>query len=180
MKADTSGGPPHGPAKAGHYVLDCIRLRREIERVEPERRYEERIPSPLAARDAFGHADQIDVSRREHQDDALIEAEVADGILDLAVFDVPDAVARQPRHRRRAWIDRPNVEEARHEQRALRGLDHGVDARSGRRRLEDERERTARLFVLLLGPVARVPQGLDHAVANEIRDRKSTRLNSSH
>src|SRR5439155_6347638 len=105
--AEGYGGPPklqrrrklYAEAEAGHYVLDCIRLRREIERVEPERRHEERIPSPLAARDALGHADQIDVSRREHQDDALIEAEVADGILDLAVFDVPDAIARQPRHR---------------------------------------------------------------------------------
>src|SRR6266851_2777788 len=73
----TSG--PWLPAKAS-CLLDSIRLRREIERVESERRHEERIPSPLTPRDALGHADQIDVSGREHQHDALIEAEVADGI----------------------------------------------------------------------------------------------------
>ena len=60
----------------------------------------------------------------------------------------------------------PNVGEARDEQRALRALDHLLDARSRRRRLEDERKRALGCLFFCCARVREYRQRLDHAVAN--------------
>src|SRR5215207_2814742 len=82
---------------------DGLGLRGEGEGFELEGG-QERGVLPLAAADALGGADHLDVAGREHADDALVEAEVFDRVFDTAALDVPDAVARESREGSRARV----------------------------------------------------------------------------
>src|SRR4026208_1607905 len=73
--------------------LNRLRLRREVKLLHLQRGKECGIAA-LAFRvaNSLRLSDHVDVVRGEQFDHALVEAEVFDWILDLAVFDVPDAV----------------------------------------------------------------------------------------
>src|SRR4030095_4942350 len=119
--------------------------------------------------DALRCADHVDVSRRQHLNDALIEAEITHRVRDLSVLDQPDAVTREARPRGRPRIDASNVPKAADQQRARRAFDHVLDARSRSARLDDGVDRPRRgLPLLLRRRDPRVLEGLEHAVANEM------------
>src|SRR5262245_57596298 len=83
-------------ATSGSWLLDRFRLRGEMKLLHFECGKQCRVAAlAFGIADTFRLADHVDVSRREQLDHALVEAEVFDGVLNLAVFDVPDAVARE-------------------------------------------------------------------------------------
>ena len=73
----------------------------------------------FGAADAFGAANHFDVSGCEEFEDALIETEVADGILNFAFFDVPDAVASEASEESGARVNAANVPKTADEEAAI-------------------------------------------------------------
>src|SRR5215471_9443855 len=89
----------------------------------------------------------------EHDDRALIEAEVLHRMADPAVLDQEGAVARETGVEDRARIERPDVPEARDQDAALGGADQVVDGALAALHL-DACGQAGSLDVLLLRPVA--------------------------
>src|ERR1043165_539133 len=123
----------------------------------------------LGTADAFRRADPLDVSGGEQFQNALVETEVADWILNLSVLDEPHAIARQSGEQRRPRINTADVPEAAHQQAALRGLDHLFDAVWFRGAFQYRVHRPGRWFLsLFFRPVARVGEVFQNAVADKI------------
>ena len=78
--------------------------------------------------DAFGSADHFDVPGSKQSQDALVEAKVANRILNFPVLDIPHAIAREPSEEGCPRIDAADIPETADEQTAFRGLDHLLDA----------------------------------------------------
>ena len=64
--------------------------------------------------DALGRSEQLDVSGGEQGQDALVEAEVSNRILNLSLLDEPNTVPRQPGQQSCPRIDAANVPETAH------------------------------------------------------------------
>src|SRR4030095_1268028 len=84
------------------------------------------------AADTFRRADHLYVAGCEQFQNALVEAEVANRILNLSVLDQPDTVARQSGEQLRSRINAADVPEPAHQQTAFGRLDHVFDADSFR------------------------------------------------
>src|SRR6266849_1869972 len=96
----------------------------------------------FGAADAFRRSNHLDVSRSKQFQEALVEAEVANRILDSSVLDEPDPVARQTGEQRAPWIDAADIPEAAHQQTALGRVNHLFDARRRRRTFDNRMYRS--------------------------------------
>src|SRR6185503_7404848 len=105
----------------------------------------------LGVANSFRFANQIYVAGCEQLNDALVESEVLDGILNFAVLNIPDAIACKSSLQRGAWIDAANIPEATEQYAAIHRLDHVVKAGCWLRTFDDAVDWTRRrLFAFLL------------------------------
>src|SRR5262245_18044807 len=152
--------------------LDRFRLRGEVERPQLQGRIERRVRALfLGISHALRHPDRVDIAASEHLDDALVESEVADWMLNLSAFDIPHAVARETGHRGRARIDIADVPEPADQQRAVRRANHVVDARGAAARLQNHLLRAWRGgSILLAGLITRVDERFEHTAAYQVEN----------
>src|SRR5690242_10447395 len=123
------------------------------------------ITAAFRAADALGHADHLDIPRSEHAGYRLVESKVLHGILDLAVLDKPDAVARESRDARGASIRSVDVPKSTDDEPSRRRLDHVLDRRRRPRGFHDRIDRTRRrVLSFLLRPESVVDEILENAV----------------
>src|SRR5712692_1712653 len=111
----------------------------------------------FGAADAFRRSNHLDVSRSEQFQEALVEAEVVDRILDFSILDEPNSIARQTGEQGAPWIDAADIPEAAHQQTVLGRVNHLFDALRRRRTFDNRIYRSrGRLLAFFLCPVARV------------------------
>src|SRR6516225_7751118 len=107
--------------------------------------------------DAFGLADHLHVSRCKQPQHALVETEIADRILNLALFDVPKTVTRQAGEQRGSRINATDVPESAHQQTPLHRADHLLETGWLCSTFEDRIHWTrSRFLALFFRPIARV------------------------
>ena len=118
-------------------------------------------------------ANRVDVPRRQHREHALIEAQVAYRVADLALVDPPHAVARQSREDERARVDQADVPEARDQEAAIESLDHVFGRHRRLGALEDVVDRPGRrLRACAPAPSSASTQVLDRARLDERHPRR--------
>src|SRR5207244_418436 len=90
-------------------------LRREMELFHFQRR-RQRSASALRFRaaDPLGRSNHLDVSGGQQFQNALVEAEVSNRILNLSLLDEPNTVPRQPGQQSCPRIDAANIPETTH------------------------------------------------------------------
>src|SRR5579859_4260403 len=79
--------------------------------------------------DSLRSANQLDVPGRQQFEHTLVESEIAYGILDRAILNVPKTVAREAGKQRRARVHPADVPEPAYEQTALHAANHLSQAR---------------------------------------------------
>src|SRR5438552_10449711 len=90
-------------------LLDGFGLRSEMKLFDLQgRRQRSAAALRLGAAHALRRPDHIHVSGREQLQQALVEAEIADRVLDFPILDIPDAVTRQAGGQSGARIDAAN------------------------------------------------------------------------
>src|SRR5438445_1250616 len=96
-----------------------------MERFDHDRRSQRGASSlRFRAAPALGFPDHLHVASSKQFEDALVEAEVADRILNLSVFNVPKPVASEASEKSGAGIDPADVPKTTHQQTALHRCDH--------------------------------------------------------
>src|SRR4029079_11674113 len=107
----------------------------------------------LGSSDSNSRTNRLEIVQQEQR--RLIEAEVLDRLRDFSVLDQECTVARKTSEQNRSRINGAEIPQSRHENSALRRLDHVIDRSRARNHL-DRRRATCRSLVLLLSPEARI------------------------
>ena len=165
---------PLCPAEAGcgRSPLHGVGQRREVEVADRA------APASSAPR-VVGHGAADVLEPVQHQQRALVPAEVLQRARDLALLDEERPVAREAGLQHRSRIERADVEEVRHEDAALAARDQllgGLRA-AGEREAAGKR-RSGRLLALLLRPEPRVRQVPQDALLDPDRARQRQPLGS--